>query len=186
MMLKPLATVHRHPAPAAASEQHAEHLHDALWRAGNAQQGACNVMGQLHGLFAAIRKQGGAEALPLAQIGEGLTADWVDLLSDSAESALALCEARNAAAPMARPDSHQPPNAVPPAEAGAGLSMGAYDTATLHLEKAETLAEMLDTLGHGGLQRLGSTHLASAISCLIDELTAVRKALELGRPRGDA
>lgn len=186
MNAKPMDAVRHHPEKATATKQHADTLRDALRSSGNSLQGAGSIMGQLHGLFTAIRKQGGEETLPLAQIGEGLTADWSDLLDDSAASAFALCVAHNAAAPEVMPDNPLPANAAPPAESSTGLSMDAYDAATLHLEKAETLAEMLDTLGHGGLQRLGSSHLASAISCLIDELTAVRKALEQGRQRGDA
>ena len=178
---KPMATVREHPAKTSAPKRHVENLRTELRSACDSLQGAADVLEQLHGLFDAIRKLGGKETQQLARIGANLAIEWADTLDAHAERAIAQCNTVD--------NGSSPTPATPTTQATAPvavLSMAAYDTATLHLEKAETLAEMLDTLGHGGLQRLGSTHLASAISCLIDELTAVRKALELGRPRGDA
>lgn len=183
---KPMATVREHPAKAAAPKRHAEQLHSELWSAAISLQGAGDIMDQLQGLFVAIRKLGGQETLQLARVGEGLAADWSDLLGSNAERALALCEEHKAAQPAAKPSSAPALTPAVAAVPGSGLSMAAYDTATLHLEKAETLAEMLCALGSGGLDELTPTGIVGAFAALQGELIEVRAALEQGRTRGDA
>lgn len=183
---KPMASVSEHPAKAAAPKRHAEQLHSELWSAAISLQGAGDIMDQLQGLFVAIRKLGGQETLQLARVGEGLAADWSDLLGSNAERALALCEEHKAAPPTAKPSSAPALTPAVAAVPGSGLSMAAYDTATLHLGKAETLAEMLCALGSGGLDELTPAGIVGAFAALQGELFEVRAALEQGRTRGDA
>ncbi|MNZ72464.1 hypothetical protein D3C78_908430 [compost metagenome] len=65
--------------------------------------------------------------------------------------------------------------------------MDAYDTAALHLEKAETLVALLMALdGTGAQQNLPAKALGLAFSSLCDELGTVRAALRKCRQRGDA
>lgn len=183
---KPMATVREHPAKAAAPKRHADQLRAELWSAAISLQGAGDIMDQLQGLFVAIRKLGGQETLQLARVGEGLAADWSDLLGGNAERAIALCEEHKATPPTAKPSSAPAPSPVAAAAPGTVISMAACDTATLHLEKAETLAEMLCALGSGGLDELTPSGIAGAFAALQGELFEVRAALEQGRTRGDA
>ncbi|WP_455232346.1 hypothetical protein [Geopseudomonas aromaticivorans] len=63
----------------------------------------------------------------------------------------------------------------------------AYDTATLHLEKAETLVALLMALdGTGAQQNLSAKALGCTFASLCDELGTVRAALRKYRQRGDA
>lgn len=148
-------------------------------------QSAADIMNQLHALFVAIRKLGGQETQQLARVGEGLAADWSDLLSDSAESAFTLFAEHDATSPATEPANHLPPCPAAPAEPRAVLPMDAYDAATLHLEKAETLAEMMCVLGPDGFYQLTPSSIAGAFLTLQGELIEIRAALNQRVPRGD-
>ncbi|WPP44047.1 hypothetical protein [Pseudomonas sp. AN-1] len=63
----------------------------------------------------------------------------------------------------------------------------AYDTATLHLEKAETLVALLVALdGTGAQQNLSAKALGCTFVALSEELASVRAALRQYHQRGDA
>lgn len=186
MTAKRLAAVHEHPAKAAPAPANAEHLHDALSRASFALDGASEVMGQLHGLFGAIRQQSSPDSEPLARIGEGLTSTWLDLLGDSAEGTRSLLDMPRPITPAATPATSTPPNLRPPARAVGTLPMEAYDTATLHLEKAETLLDLLLALdGSGAQQMLSAKALGCTFAALSDELASVRDALRHCHTQGE-
>ncbi|MNZ21112.1 hypothetical protein D3C78_381780 [compost metagenome] len=169
--------------PPAAQQQAPSPLRAELWSTAGALQGATEVLQQLHGLFEAIRKLGGQDVQPLARIGANLSMEWADTLDAHAERAIAQCNA------VDNGSSPSPVPAAPTARATepvAVLSMAAYDTATLHLEKAETLAEMLGALGCEGINELTHTGVAGAFSGLLGELIEIREALVQGRKRGEA
>lgn len=166
--------------PSTAQRQMADRLRIELQGAADTQQSASDVMQQLHGLFEAIRKLGGQETLQLACVGAGIALDWADILSTSAESAFARCH-------ETKGDSTSAPIPAQTATAPiATLSMAAYDTATLHLEKAETLAEMFCVLGPSGLGELTPSGIAGAFAALQGELFEIREALVQDRKRGEA
>jgi hypothetical protein len=169
--------------PPVASQQTADRLPDRLraelWSAAGSLQGAADVLGQLHGLFEAIRQLGGKESLQLARVGANLALEWADTLGATAERAFAQgneTKTGSAPAPLAT-------------AAGPGvllLPLADYDTATLHLERAETLAEMLCALGSEGINRLAPGGVVGAFDGLQGELVEIREALVQGRKRGEA
>lgn len=152
-------------------------LRAELWSTAGALQGATEALQQLHGLFEAIRKLGGQDVQPLARIGTNLAMEWADTLDAHAERAIAHC---NTASPAVAA------LAAKAADPIAVLSMAAYDAATLHLEKAETLAEMLGALGCEGINELTPAGVAGAFDGLLGELIEIRAALVQGLQGADA
>ena len=178
---KPMATVREHPAKTSAPKRHVENLRTELRSACDSLQGAADVLEQLHGLFDAIRKLGGKETQQLARIGANLAIEWADTLDAHAERAIAQCNTVD--------NGSSPTPATPTTQATAPvavLSMAAYDTATLHLERAETLAEMLGALGCEGINELTPAGVAGAFDGLLGELIEIRAALVQGLQGADA
>lgn len=168
--------------PAAAQPQSADRLQSELWSVAGSLQGTADVLEQLHGLFDAIRKLGGKETQPLARIGANLAIEWADTLGATAERACALCNEDKADNTPATITAAVPPTGGPVTT----LPMADYDAATLHLEKAETLAEMLGVLGCEGINELTPTGVTAAFDGLLGELVEIRAALVQGRKRGEA
>ena len=167
---------------ATGRQQVANQLAAELWSCAGQLQGAGRQLEQLHGLFEAIRKLGTADPHQLASMGADLTLDWADLLATGADRAFALSGSTNAATSVPQAADTPPPAGEP----GAGLTLAAYDTATLHLEKAITQVEMLCALGSTGIQQLTPAAIAGAFSGLLGELTTISEALAHGRSRGAA
>lgn len=180
---KPMATVREHPAKTSAPKRHVENLRTELRSAGDSLQGAADVLEQLHGLFDAIRKLGGKETQQLARIGANLAIEWADTLGATAERAFVQC---NAASDGSSPSPAPATPATKTNEPVAVLPMAAYDTATLHLERAETLAEMLGALGCKGINELTPAGVTGAFDGLLGELIEIRAALVQGLQGADA
>ncbi len=164
-----------------AQPQLSNPLRAELWSTAGALQGATDALQQLHGLFEAIRKLGGQDVQPLARIGANLAMEWSDTLDAHAERAIAQCNAVD--------NGSSPTPATPTTKAAAPvatLSMAAYDTATLHLERAETLAEMLGVLGCKGINELTTSGVTGAFDGLLGELVEIRAALVQGLQGADA
>jgi hypothetical protein len=168
--------------PPAAQQQTADLLRTKLWNADGSLHSAADVLEQLHGLFEAIRKLGGKESRQLARIGANLAMEWADTLGASAERAFVQSnETKTGSAPA-------PLAAAATVAAGpvAILPLASYDAATLHLERAETLAEMLCALGSDGINQLTPTGVVGAFEGLMGELVEIREALVQGCKRGEA
>lgn len=165
-------------SPAAALQQAPSPLRAELWSTAGALQGATEALQQLHGLFEAIRKLGGKDVQPLARIGAHLAMEWADTLDAHAERAIAQCNTVDS--------SPSPAPAAPAVKPAAVLAMTAYDTATLHLERAETLAEMLCALGCKGINELTPAGFTGAFDGLLGELIEIRAALVQGLQGADA
>lgn len=167
--------------PPAAQQQAPSPLRGELLSTADTLHGAGEVLQQLHGLFEAIRKLGGQDVQPLARIGANLAMEWADTLDAHAERAIAQCNAVD--------NGSSPTPATPTTKAAAPvatLSMAAYDTATLHLERAETLAEMLGVLGCKGINELTTSGVTGAFDGLLGELVEIRAALVQGLQGADA
>jgi hypothetical protein len=167
--------------PPAAQQQAPSHLRGELLSTADTLHGAGEVLQQLHGLFEAIRKLGGQDVQPLARIGANLAMEWSDTLDAHAERAIAQGNAVDSGS------SPTPATSTTKAAAPvATLSMTAYDTATLHLERAETLAEMLGVLGCKGINELTTSGVTGAFDGLLGELVEIRAALVQGLQGADA
>lgn len=172
-------------SPAAAPQQAPSPLCAELWSTAGALQGATEALQQLHGLFEAIRKLGGKDVQPLARIGAHLAMEWADTLDAHAERAIAQCNTVDSS-PSPAPAAPAAPAAAKAAKPAAVLAMTAYDTATLHLERAETLAEMLCALGCKGINELTPAGFTGAFDGLLGELIEIRAALVQGLQGADA
>ncbi|THG81555.1 hypothetical protein E5198_11965 [Pseudomonas sp. A-1] len=170
--------------PPAAQQQAPSPLRGELLSTADTLHGAGEVLQQLHGLFEAIRKLGGQDVQPLARIGANLAMEWADTLDAHAERAIAQCNAVDNGSSLtpATPATPTTKAAAPVAT----LSMAAYDTATLHLERAETLAEILGVLGCKGINELTTSGVTGAFDGLLGELVEIRAALVQGLQGADA
>lgn len=166
--------------PPAAQQQTADRLRTKRRNADGSRHSAADVLEQLHGLFEAICKLSGKESRQLARIGANLAMEWADTLGASAERAFVQSnETKTGSAPtvVAAPAAASPVAILP---------LAGYDAATLHLERAETLAEMLCALGSDGINQLTPTGVVGAFEGLMGELIEIREALVQGCKRGEA
>lgn len=157
-----------------------------LQRLSGSMQGGAAVLERLRGLFAAIGKLGNHDTKPLAELGQGVAFDWAELLDTSGAQAFA------AAAPLQPTAAPADPAPAPaPAEPAPAaqlqrqplicLPMDAFDSTTLHLDKAQTLAEMLDLMGPERLCDMTPAGLSGALATLHLELIEVSNQLASAR-----
>lgn len=131
-------------------------------------EAARSVLQQLRGLFVAIGKLGNDDTADLAGLGVAIAEDWANVLDVDVERFSGLFDSAR--------------------DASSGRSGGdAYDDATLALEKAQTLATMLMTIGGQSAQTaMDAGTLGRAFTHLVGELADVRDGLTAAHRLGDA